>query len=90
MNAASTCSHCNGKDHSVKKCPSLHDVLNDGFYSGGNGGGGHDHDEEERVKPCARIPYASSYRRPFSCVDQDKNERNVQSRQSFLYLACLQ
>jgi hypothetical protein len=79
MNNASPCSHCNERDHIARKCPALRDVLNDGFYSGGNGGGGHDHDEEDST-PSVRILYVSSYPRPFSYADQGKNEHNVQFR----------
>ena len=82
MNSASPCSHCKEHGHTAKKCPSLHDVLNEGFYSGGNGGGGHDHDEEEST-PSVHTPYVSSYLRPFSCVGQDKNERIVRFQKRF-------
>jgi hypothetical protein len=44
------CTICNDPKHRSSHCPCLHDVLKEGFYSGGNGGGGHDHDEEDRVK----------------------------------------
>jgi hypothetical protein len=51
MNSASPCSICKENGHSAKKCPSLHDVLKEGFYSGGGGGGGHSHDDDdERAK----------------------------------------
>ena len=86
MNSASPCSHCKENGHMAGKCPSLRDVLNDGFYAGGNGGGGHDHDEEEST-PFVHIPYAFSCRRPFAYVGQGKNEHSVQFHQSFPYLA---
>ena len=79
------CSHCNKNDHASSKCPSLHDVLNDGFYTGGNGGGGHDHDEEDAIKSYVRIPCVSSYRRPYVCAGQGKNEHSVQFPLAYLY-----
>jgi hypothetical protein len=37
----------------VSKCPELYDVLNEGFYKGGDGGGGHgDDDEDESASSC--------------------------------------
>lgn len=80
----SMCMCCGKKDHTSSKCPSLHDVLNDGFYTGGSGGGGHDHDEEDST-PFAHIPYESSYHHPFACVGQCKNERISQFLQPYPY-----
>lgn len=79
------CFNCNETGHTARKCPLLHDVLNDGFYTGGNGGGGHDHDEEEST-PCVRIPFVSSYRHPYVSAGQGKNEHNVQFRLTYPYL----
>jgi hypothetical protein len=56
MNRASPCSLCKENDHSASKCPCLHDVLKEGFYSGG-GGSGHSHDEEdERITNAQNAP----------------------------------
>ena len=84
MNSASPCSHCKETGHNASKCPSLHDVLNEGFYSGGNGGGGHSHDEDSTS--FVHIPYVFSYLLPFVYADQYKNEHIFQSLQSYRYL----
>ena len=81
----SMCMCCGDKNHRSWKCPNLHDVLNEGFYAGGNGGGSHDHDEEDSI-PFAHTPYESSYQNPFSCVDQCKNEHISQFLQPSPYL----
>lgn len=47
MNRASPCTLCKESGHSASKCPCLHDVLKEGFYSGGGGGGGHSHDDDD-------------------------------------------
>jgi hypothetical protein len=47
MNSAFPCRICGNAGHSPSHCPSLHDVLKEGFYSGGGGGGGHSHDDED-------------------------------------------
>ena len=48
MNSAVPCTHCKEQGHKASKCPTLHEPIKDGFYSGGGGGGGgHSHDEEE-------------------------------------------
>ena len=41
------CSVCHDGCHLVSKCPELYDVLNEGFYKGGDGGGGHGDDDDE-------------------------------------------
>ena len=79
------CFHCKKSGHLPSRCPDLRDVLDDGFYTGGNGGGGHDHDEEDST-PFARIPFGFSYPRSFSYVDQGKNGRTSQSRRASPYL----
>jgi len=50
MNNAAPCSICSEQDHLSSACPSLRDVLKEGFYSGGGSGsnGGHgDHEDED-------------------------------------------
>ena len=41
------CSLCKQPNHDASKCPELHDVLKEGFYSGGGSGGGHSHDDDD-------------------------------------------
>jgi hypothetical protein len=74
------CFHCKQLGHTPSKCPELHNVIDDGFFTGGNGGGGHDHDEEESLKPFARIPCVPSYPHSFAYVDQGKNGHTSQSQ----------
>jgi hypothetical protein len=50
MERSLVCSVCNDGCHLVTKCPALHDVLNEGFYKGGDGGGGHGDDEDDCVR----------------------------------------
>jgi len=48
MNNAAPCRICSEQDHLSSACPSLRDVLKEGFYSGGSGSnGGEDHDHED-------------------------------------------
>jgi len=47
MERSLVCSVCHDGSHIVSKCPELHDVLNEGFYKGGDGGGGHGDDDDE-------------------------------------------
>lgn len=47
MERSLVCSVCNDGCHLVSKCPTLHDVLDEGFYKGGDGGGGHGDDDED-------------------------------------------
>ena len=47
MNNAAPCSICSEQNHLSSACPSLRDVLKEGFYSGGRSGGEGDHDHED-------------------------------------------
>lgn len=49
MERSLVCSVCKDGCHLVSKCPELHDVLNEGFYKGGDGGGGHGDDEDDHA-----------------------------------------
>lgn len=46
-----SCIVCGNNGHNSRLCPSLHDPLNDGFYSGGGGNGGqHSHEDDDDEK----------------------------------------
>lgn len=49
MDSTLPCSVCKEPGHRSRKCPTLHELLKEGFYSGGGGGGGHDHEEDEKM-----------------------------------------
>lgn len=53
MSSATVCTVCKEQGHGPKKCPQLHDVLKDGFYTGG---GGHSHDDDEAVECTIQQP----------------------------------
>ncbi len=60
MNSACPCRICGNGGHHPSHCPSLWDVLKEGFYSGGGGGGGHSHEDDDekasRLRQCDNTP----------------------------------
>lgn len=49
MDSQLLCTICNEPGHHPRKCPVLHEMLKEGFYSGGGSGGGHTHDDDEKM-----------------------------------------
>ena len=55
MESALPCTVCQQPGHTPRKCPTLWEMLKEGFYSGGGGGGGHSHDEDDE-KLTSEVP----------------------------------
>ena len=49
MQSANPCALCKGP-HKARRCPELHDPLNDGFYSGGGSHRDHGGDDDEKLE----------------------------------------
>lgn len=80
MNASSACACrlCGNVGHTPSRCPSLHDVLKDGFYSGGGGGGGHSHDDDESLRTLCKRDTRKCLRFAFLTAGITRNPNGIE------------